>query len=196
MIDKHFKRHPILKKVFNRNTVKISYCNSKNMKRKIDKHNRNILEPKLQLEDQKTCSCTPQNKPTCPLRGNCLAKSIVYKADVRAPNKVKMTYYGLTEMTFKERFYQHKSSITHSEKRTATELSKYYWKLKDEGLEPNIKWSIKSKAFTYQGGATHCDLCLTEKTVIALADPKFTLNSRTEILGKCRHQRKFILQII
>ena len=35
----------ILKKVFNRNTVKVSYCNPKNMKSKIDKHNRKILEP-------------------------------------------------------------------------------------------------------------------------------------------------------
>ena len=87
-----------------------------------------------------------------------------------------------------------KSSLTHEDKSAHTELSKYFWKLKNTGLEPKIKWSIKKRAYTYIGGATHCDLCLTEKTVIALANPKCTLNSRTEILGKCRHQRKFTLQ--
>ena len=109
-------------------------------------------------------------------------------------NFPNLTYYGLTEMTFKDRYYKHKSSITHENNSGHTELSKYFWKLKNTGLEPKIKWSIKKKAYTYIGGVTHCDLCLTEKTVIALANPKCTLNSRTEILGKCRHQRKFTLQ--
>ena len=194
LIDKHFKNHPTLKKVFNRSTVKVSYCNSKNMKSKIGKHNRNILEPKTEQEDQAGCKCHDKN--SCPLQNKCLTKSIVYRADVSAPNKPKMTYYGLTEMTFKDRFYQHKSSFTHEDKRNATELSKYIWKLRDTGIEPKIEWSIHKRAFTYIGGATHCDLCLTEKTTIALANPKRTLNSRTEILGKCRHQRKFTLQTI
>ena len=193
LVDKHFKQHPVLKKVFNRSTVKISYCNSKNMKSKVDKHNRKVLES--QVEDNSP-SCNCRDKASCPLLGNCLAKSIVYSAEVEVPNKSKMYYYGLTEKTFKERYGKHKSSLKHEKYRTDTELSKYVWKLRDEGIEPIIKWSIKSKAFTYQGGATHCDLCLTEKTIIALASTKTTLNSRNEIFGKCRHQRKFTLQAL
>ena len=193
LVVKHFSRHPILKKVFNRNTVKVSYCNPKNMKAKIDKHNRKILEPVIE-ESENTCSCPKKNKPNCPLQGNCLVKSIVYQADVKAPNKTTMTYYGLTEMTFKERYYGHTSSLRHEKNKNETELSKYVWKLRNEGISPSIKWSIKAKAYTYQGGATHCDLCLTEKTIITLASTKTTLNSRTEIFSKCRHQRKFTLQ--
>ena len=164
------------------------------MKSKIDKHNRKILEPQAEVEEG--CNCKPKEKPNCPLPGNCTAKSVVYRADVEVPNKPTMTYYGLTEMTFKERYYGHKSSLKHEKHRTETELSKYVWKLRDTGIEPKVKWSIKSKAYAYQGGATHCDLCLTEKTTIALANTKFTLNSRTEILGKCRHRRKFTLKAL
>ena len=184
---------PVLGKVFNRSKVKVSYCNPKNMKSKIDKHNRNILEPNLD-EVQNSCNC--RVKENCPLNGNCLVKSIIYKAEVSAPNKTTMTYYGLTEKTFKERYGKHKSSLKHEKYKTDTELSKYVWKLRAEGIEPQVKWDIKSRAFTYQGGATHCDLCLTEKTTIALANKKCTLNSRNEIFGKCRHQRKFTLQVL
>ena len=42
------------------------------------------------------------------------------------------------------------------------------------------------------GGAT-CDLCLTEKLTILMADPCSTLNRRDEILEKCKHKRKFTL---
>ena len=104
-----------------------------------------------------------------------------------------MNYFGLTERTFKERFNEHMSSFRLENKRNATALSKYVWHLKDRNLNYEVKWSIRAKAFTYQGGATHCDLCLTEKTIIALADPKVTLNSRSEVMGKCRHKLKFTL---
>ena len=65
-----------------------------------------------------------------------------------------------------------------------TALSNYIWKLKDKLQPYSLKWSIKTKAFTCRSGSKYCDLCLAGKTTIALADPKITLNNRTEILNK------------
>ena len=106
----------------------------------------------------------------------------------------KMTYFGLTERPFKERYYEHTNSINNANGEHRTELSKYVWKLKKENKQFEIKWSIKSRAYPYTSGMKSCDLCLQEKTIIAMSDPKKTLNSRTEILSKCRHRRKFTLR--
>ena len=74
-----------------------------------------------------------------------------------------------------------------------TTLSSYVWKLKDKNKTYNIDWSIKATGVPYQPGSKICDLCLVEKTVIALADPQTTLNSRNEILFKCKHKINFSL---
>ena len=47
----------------------------------------------------------------------------------------------------------------------------------------------------YRKGAHYCDLCLTEKVVIALADGSY-LNKRSEINSKCRHANEFKLSYI
>ena len=45
-------------------------------------------------------------------------------------------------------------------------------------------------------GTRSCDLCLPEKMIVALADPKVLLNKRTELISKCRHKSKFILNSV
>ena len=57
-----------------------------------------------------------------------------------------------------------------------TELSKYVWELKDKGEDFTIKWSVAAKASPYICGSKRCDLCLTEKLLIAKADPRTLLN--------------------
>ena len=45
-------------------------------------------------------------------------------------------------------------------------------------------------------GGRRCDLCLQEKLTICLADPKTTLNSRSEMVSKCRHKRNSLKNMI
>ena len=164
------------------------------MKAHVDKHNRGILQPRTQ-EDRKQCNCRKADQ--CPLQGKCLQKSVVYQADVvcqESPSStVVKTYYGLSERTFKEHYNDHTNSFRNQKYEGRTELSKHIWKLKSSNKPFSIKWSIKRHAFAYRIGSKQCNLCLCEKTVIALADRKSTLNSRSEILAKCRHKRKFCL---
>ena len=43
LLDKHFPRHHKLHKIFNRNTVKVSYSCTKNIKSIINSHNKKVL---------------------------------------------------------------------------------------------------------------------------------------------------------
>ena len=101
-------------------------------------------------------------------------------------------YIGSTERFFKLRWYEHETSFKHR-KENSTTLSTYVWKLKDRGLTPKFKWSIKAKAHTYEAGSTLCDLCLTEKYFIMYEHTDDSLNSRDELLYRCRHMKDFLL---
>jgi hypothetical protein len=52
---------------------------------------------------------------------------------------------------------------------------------RDNNVTFDLKWSIKKKAQVYSEGGKYCDLCLTEKNIIMLAD-KNCINIRSEIL--------------
>ena len=118
---------------------------------------------------------------------------MVYKATLRADNK-SYSYVGMTEGPFKQRFNGHTSSFRHERFKSATKLSEMVWSLKDQGIDYDISWSIIRRGHAYRPGLTSCDLCTSEKLEILRhsSDPHL-LNSRSEILAKCRHKRKFLL---
>ena len=116
---------------------------------------------------------------------------MVYKATVTVPSKPTMHYYGLTEGAFKTRYTQHTKSFNWRKHGNDTELSKYIWKLKDEQAKYTLTWDIAQMAAPYKCGTRRCDVCLTEKMIIAMAEPSTLLNKRAEIVSTCRHRAKF-----
>ena len=74
-----------------------------------------------------------------------------------------------------------------------TTLASHVWELKDNNIPFDIKWSIKTKAYAFSSGSKSCDLCLSEKMTIILADPHHSLNQRDELLAKCVHKRFYCL---
>ena len=51
-------------------------------------------------------------KDACPLNGNCLTNSVIYNCNVKDNNNdTGVNYIGLTEHTFKDRFYKHRSAF-------------------------------------------------------------------------------------
>jgi hypothetical protein len=76
----------------------------------------------------------------CPMQGNCLDKSRVYKAEVTTA-MTKKHFYGQTFRTFKERFYGHQSDLRNQAKADSTTLSKYLWQDGSRGEEPEIRRS-------------------------------------------------------
>ena len=137
----------------------------------------------------RTCNC--RNGPNkCPLSGNCLASSTIYEAKVTSEHETKR-YIGLASTSFKERYSNHLKSFNNERYETNTHLSNYIWSLKRSKKDYNIEWSIKMKAQPYHPARKKCDLCLAEKVLILTSED--ILNSRTEILQKCRHKNKYLL---
>ena len=155
-------------------------------------HNKSIIsaQPKT---TEKRCNCRKKND--CPLNGNYQIDNVIYNALVTTNNPTtSKTYIGLTESTFKQRFTQHKSTLTHKKHQNSTELSKYVWQLKDKSTEHDVNWSIATQATAYTNKTKRCNLCLTEKLHIINADKTHLLNRRSELISKCRHENKYYLR--
>ncbi len=134
-------------------------------------------------------------KGTCPLEGQCLADSLVYQATIscKENGSKKFRYIGITEGNFKTRYNNHTASFRNRSNMSKTELSKKFWELKDKGKTPQISWEILKTVNKYKCGQEICNLCLTEKLLIIKSRDKYLLNSRSEIISKCRHKRTFLL---
>ena len=191
LIDTHFPKGSKLHQIFNRNTVKVSYSCMPNVAAIIKRHNSNVCNP-ASSEDDRHCNCRG-GKSQCPLSGECLAKSIVYEASVSSEGNRIMKYIGSTATTFKERYNNHKVSFNNEDKSSQTELSKFVWRLKRQNARFKIDWKIRKRAQAYNNRTKRCNLCLTEKLLIATADKASLLNRRSELASKCRHENKFFL---
>ena len=80
LINKHFHRGTKLNKIFNKNSLKVSYSCMPNMSSVIKSHNARVIKGKVDKSPKKMCNCRVKNN--CPLNGKCLNKSVVYKATV------------------------------------------------------------------------------------------------------------------
>jgi hypothetical protein len=188
LVEKHFPPTHELSKIINKNTIKISYSCTSNMKNIIAAHNSNLLNK--QDEDKPKCNC--RNKEECPLPGECTSSNIIYEATITTANETKK-YIGLAATTFKARYANHKASFTDKNKRHSTEISKYVWKQKDNKTPYTISWKIIKRAKPYSPRNGKCNLCLWEKLLITTADKTTLLNSRSELVSTCRHKKKFLL---
>ena len=195
LVDKHFPKDHKLRKMFNRNTIKISYSCMNNTKQISENHNKRILTASIQIDNtataaaatidnNKTCNCRQKN--TCPLDGNCLQSSVIYQATVtRKDNNTTETYIGLTENNFKARYRNHTASFRHAKHRNSTELSKHIWTLKDNNIEHFISWRILSSHSPYNSSSKRCNLCRPELS---------TLNKCNELVSSCRYRNKTLLR--
>ena len=108
-VRKHFPRSHKFNKIFNLNTIKISYSSMTNSKNVIKQNNLKILNKELK-KMQWSCNC--RIKESCPLKGKCLQQCMVYKAEV-ATNTTYKEYYGTSEGKFKSRYNNHMQSFKH-----------------------------------------------------------------------------------
>ena len=77
LIKKHFPNTNKLHKIFNKNTVKISYSCMSNILSIISRHSKNLLNPAV---TQYGCNCPIRED--CPLQNQFLTPNIIYRADV------------------------------------------------------------------------------------------------------------------
>ena len=191
LIDKCFPKGHKLHKLFNRNNLKVSYSCLPSIKKIITSHNKNILSNTPDYTNQ-LCNC--RQSTLCPLNGKCLRTNLIYICNIKTHQQEKGHYYiGLTEKTFKDRWYKHKNSFLYESKANSTELSKFVWECKRKGSEPILTWSILDQAEPFKPGGKSCNLCLTEKYHIITSELNL-LNKRSELTSKCRHENKFLIK--
>ena len=194
LVDERFPKGSTLHKIFNRNNLKVSYSCMQNVATIISQHNnkvrRNQQQDRSDRGETRKCNC--RIKDQCPLEGECLTDNVVDKAVVTSGNDRKI-YTGLTANSFKQRYYNHQQSMRHKEYETSTTLSKYIWTSKDANTEYNIEWKIHKRAAPYTCQSRRCNLCLAEKLAILQEDKGSSLNKRSELISKCRHENRFYL---
>jgi hypothetical protein len=190
IVKESFKSGHPLQKIFNKNTLKISYSCMPNLERKINTHNKSTLRENPQ-QPERMCNC--RSKPDCPLKGECLSNNVIYQATVKT-NDTKETYIGLTGDRFKTRFNNHTCSFRDNNKRNSTELSKHIWSLKDNNIRYAVDWKIMARANSYSNIGKKCNLCIMEKYFIICKPETCTLNKRNELASACRHANKFLIK--
>ena len=181
------KGHP-LRKIFNRNTIKIGYSCTKNIEAIISSKNKKLLA--AQQPDERQCSCTKNNP--CPLGGQCLKKNIIYKATVTLEDQSKSTYTGLCSTEFKKRLAVHKDSFK-NEDRNQTSLSNFIWDLKRKNKKFEVNWEILDRGEPFSPITNKCALCDKEKFYILFRPESASINSRDEIFSSCRHKKSKLL---
>ena len=192
LIHKHFPKEHTYHKIFNKNNVKVSYGCLPNMKSIITKHNTEVAREKE--SNKRSCNCPSSQRENCPLDGNCYMENVVYKAEVSITGEGSPKFYiGCSKPPFKHRLAVHKKSFT-CRSYNQTSLSEYVWKMKDEGKETKIRWNILKRTSGYNSVTKSCALCLSEKFLIATHPKETLINTKNELVNKCRHDKAFTLE--
>ena len=110
LLDKHFPKNHHFHKIFNKNSVRVSYSCTKNMRTIINNHNKNILGKKPSINTP-TCDC--RNKEVYPLSGQCQIGEVVYEVTLSSnqPNYKEKQYFGTGKESFKGHLYNHNLSF-------------------------------------------------------------------------------------
>ena len=176
-------------KIFNRNTLKLSYSYMPNIKTKINSHNREILRNTLS-RNVKHCKKKQEN---CPINSDCLKESLVSYATIscNGKNYKPKLYKGSCATNFKKPYTNHKKSFNVPFYKHDTKLSREYSDLKMKQVNPHISRKIKGIYKSYNSTSKSCNLCLTKTLEILDGPDKNLLNKRSEIISQCRRKNRF-----
>lgn len=190
LIKKCFPKVNPLSKIFNKNSIKVTYSCLPNMGARIAGSNKQKLNSESVTETVGKCTCRRQ----CPVNGDCKIKDTIYEAVITDSSNNQFKYLGKSSTEFIKRYRNHKKAIKNVKYRKNCELSKKTWDLKEAGIDFNLNWNIRKQAMSYKPGNAFCYLCLEEINQILFYNEKeHLLNTRNELYKKCRHRTKFKL---
>ena len=81
-------------KIFNRNTVKVSYSCTPNVRSIIKSHNKKLTN----LEKKQTKHCNCRKKQEYQLEGKCRSEDIIHKCVVTATVNPRKVYFGTAKV--------------------------------------------------------------------------------------------------
>ena len=181
LLHMHFPKTHKFYKIFNKNTVKLSYSRMRNMACITASYNKTIL--RLNIQDY---GYNYRKMSECPMQSKCLTPNIINEATVTSNTDiVEKIYFGLCETSFKNRYRNHTRSFRLQSYSKDTELSKYVWELKKENKMPFIKCRILRKV-SAKTRFNYCKLYLMEL--------EFESEIKSEFVSKCRKQNKLLIK--
>ena len=125
LVKKHFTPGSALYSVCNKNTIKLSYSCTKNMRTILQTHNKKVL-CNTHAPTEAPCNC--RVKDPCPVQG-AFQKPVVYKATIKVDGKHKL-YIGSTN-NFKARYGGHRNCFKSKSNKNATaQLVPIVWRKK------------------------------------------------------------------
>ena len=191
ILDTSFPQNNPLKKLLNRNTVKISYKCMPSMAQAVSRHNAKLArQDQAQIQPARSCNCV--GGAICPVEGQCLKGPVVYRATVTSNNKSEY-YTGIAGNSFKERVNHHNYDFRHRSQKSSTTLSNHIWDLKENGTHYDLTWNLVETAPIFNHTTRNCRLCNREKWHIMFKPEGATINDRTEFYSTCRHRLKNLL---
>ena len=142
LLDKHSPQHHKLHKIF-KNTLKVSYNCTKNIKSIISCHNKKVSHQNQPCSNEQKCNCI--RKELRPLNGKNQAENIVYEATTTCNEWThsENICIGIAETAYSN----HIRSFNLPAHKNDSELSKEFWKINVEILSP--KWSGESWGNVY-----------------------------------------------
>jgi hypothetical protein len=163
-----------------------------NIKQTIDGHNKSTWSTISSTSSLDMCSCPKSNKELCPLSNKCISESVVYQATVTIKDNTSIihpqTYVGLTEISFKTRLANHKSSFNSFDKRNATELSKYVWELKNRNIDYVINWKLYWNELSLITVLQIDVICVYGRNTLLFVSQKWPFKQTKWVA--CRHNKK------
>ena len=165
LLKKHFPKGSNLHRLFNRNTIKISYSCLPNYDCILKGINKNKIG-KVSSKTPKTTECNSLGvcKRSCIAKNVCEKSSVVYKATVHVNDGsiYKRVYIGMTEGKLKDRVSKHYTDFDYERYRNNTTLSKFIWELQKSNSTFQIEWDILESKPAYKKGHIFCKLFICE----------------------------------
>ena len=188
ILDSCFPKENSLSKIFNHNTVKLSFSCMLYVGKFISSHNKRLIQPTPEVP---ACKCRDAE---CPVDGDCEKQNIIYQCKVtETMSGTSESYIGLSGKTFKDRVTKHNKSFRD---RTyhKNSLSSHIWRLKDQNKQFKIAWRIVDQTNPYSPASKVCHLCVREIYYILFDRNSASLNKKDEFFGFCLHKRKFLIE--
>ena len=190
LVKECFPKENVMSKIFNKNTIKITYSTLPSMGTRISGANKSKLKDEKE-EVLKKCVC---RKGICPVSGECTKKDTIYEAVITDSKERVFKYIGKTSTEFTVRYRNHKKAFKNKKYIKNCELSKKVWELKDANISHKIDWKIRKQAGSYKPGNQFCNLCIEEiHQIIFYNEKESLLNTRNELYKKCRHKTRYKL---
>ena len=131
---------------------------------------------------------------SCPVANNiCNRQDNIYKATIstNSPSQDQYNYIGMCAPQLRLRVATHQQSFKKDINQTV--LSTKVKQLEASGANPTVEFVHLENRRSYSPEAPKCGLCTAEAYQIMFSDLPNLLNSKNEIINKCRHRAKFKL---